>query len=137
MYAPTFEGKEKNNENSVNMNLIFEIQDELENLVSFNSIHGALLFRIDGIMIESVYNSKENLSFLPTITWIKSIITKVGSELRSNLYRIAYSRVDEHIYFYKVGEVGILACILNKFANLGLLAIEMDRIAFKIANLIS
>ena len=115
--------------------IIFNVQDELKNLYSFETIKGVLLFRIDGLLLESFIDISNNLDLLTTVNWIKTIISKVGSELRSNLYRIAYSRQNEHVYFYKVGSAAILACILDKFANLGLLAIEMDRIAFKIAEI--
>jgi predicted regulator of Ras-like GTPase activity (Roadblock/LC7/MglB family) len=123
--------------NKSTSNLIYSIQDELENLFSFETINAVLLFRIDGILLESCIDISKNFELLSTLDWIKTIISKVGSDLKSNLYRIAYSRSNEHVYFYKVGSAAILACVLNKFANLGLLAIEMDRIAFKIADISS
>ncbi|OLS19904.1 MAG: hypothetical protein HeimC3_43430 [Candidatus Heimdallarchaeota archaeon LC_3] len=119
----------------IDLKIIFKIQDELENLFSFDTINGVLLFRIDGILLESYVNFSKTFSLLSTVNWIKTIISKVGTELKSNLYRIAYSRQEEHVYFYKVGSAVILACVLDKFANLGLLAIEMDRIAYKIADI--
>ena len=112
------------------------IVDEMQNLASFKSIFAVLLFRIDGKLIESVYEKENQNGILPTLQWIKSIISKVGFELRKNLHRIAYSKRDNHIYFYKIGSSAILACVLNKYANLGLLAIEMDRISQKIENFI-
>ena len=121
--------------NQVNLKIISNIQDELENLFSFDTINGVFLFRIDGILLESCIDISKNISFLSTVNWIKTIISKVGTELKSNLYRVAYSRENEHVYFYKVGSASILVCILDKFANLGLLAIEMDRIANKIAEI--
>lgn len=121
--------------NQSHHSLIDKIRDELENLYSFETINTVLLFRIDGLLLESFIDITENFDLLNTINWVKTIISKVGSELKSNLYRIAYSRSNEHVYFYKVGSAAILACVLNKFANLGLLAIEMDRIAFKIADI--
>ncbi len=122
-------------EKQIDLKIIFKIQDELENLFSFDTIKGVLLFRIDGILLESYVNFSKNISIFSTMNWIKTIISKVGTELKSNLYRIAYSRRENHVYFYKVGSAAILACVLDKFANLGLLAIEMDRIAFKIAEI--
>jgi predicted regulator of Ras-like GTPase activity (Roadblock/LC7/MglB family) len=116
-------------------NLVNDIQDELENLFSFETIHAVMLFRIDGVLLESCIDFSKDTNLLSTLTWIKAIISKVGTELKSNLYRIAYSRHHEHVYFYKAGTATILVCILSKFANLGLLAIEMDRIAFRIADI--
>jgi predicted regulator of Ras-like GTPase activity (Roadblock/LC7/MglB family) len=116
-------------------NLVNDIQDELENLFSFETIHAVMLFRIDGVLLESCIDFSKGTNLLSTLTWIKTIISKVGTELKSNLYRIAYSRHNEHVYFYKAGTATILVCILSKFANLGLLAIEMDRIAFRIADI--
>ena len=120
-----------------NLGLISSIRDELENLYSFETINAVLLFRIDGLLLESFISIAKNYDLLNTINWIKTIISKVGSELKSNLYRIAYSRSKDHVYFYKVGSAAILVCVLDKFANLGLLAMEMDRIAFKIADISS
>jgi predicted regulator of Ras-like GTPase activity (Roadblock/LC7/MglB family) len=108
---------------------LFHITDELKNLHSFNSIRAVLLFRIDGVIIDSIIDSNDNFNLLNSIKWVKTVIAKVGRELRTALYRIAYSRENEHIYFYKVGSAAILTCILDKFANIGLLSIEMDRIA--------
>ena len=116
--------------------ITFKVNDELENLTSFESIFCAMVFRIDGILVEASIKPTNEIYLLETIHWIKNIISKVGAELRFQLYRIAYSRETEHIYFYKVGNVAILACILGKMANLGLLAIEMDRIASKIKDII-
>lgn len=116
--------------------ILLKIDDELQNLTSFELVKGALLFKIDGQLIQSSFRDTNLNSLINVVSWIKNIIFKVSLELRNQLYRIAYSRENEHIYFYKVGSSAILACILDKFANVGLLSIEMDRIAYKISEIV-
>ena len=116
--------------------ILSKINDEIKNLASFELIKGVFLFKIDGQLVQSSFKDIDVNALVNVVSWIKNIIFKVSLELRNQLYRIAYSRENEHIYFYKVGSSAILACILDKFANVGLLAIEMDRIAYKINELL-
>ena len=47
-----------------------------------------------------------------------------------------YAKENFSVYFYKVGNAGILSVIVDSYANKGLLSIEMDKVATLVKDLI-
>ena len=116
-------------------------EDEIQHLFDFEDVFAVILFRLDGRVLTSLYNTGLSNSVLPVIKWIKSIISKTKEELKRGAKSIKYHRnLDEKIaipvYFYKAGNSSIMVAILNQTANTGLMEIEMSRTAARLGLII-
>ena len=115
--------------------------DEIQHLFDFDDVFAVLLFRLDGRVLNSLYNTGFSNSVLPVIKWIKNIISKTKEELKRGAKSIKYHKnLDEKkaipVYFYKAGNSSIMVAILNQTANTGLMEIEMSRTAARLGIII-
>ena len=115
--------------------------DEIQHLFDLNDVFAAILFRLDGRVLTSLYNTGLSNSILPVIKWISQIILKTKEELKRGAKSIKYHKnVDEKkaipVYFYKAGNSSIIVVILNQTANTGLMEIEMSRTAARLGMVI-
>lgn len=108
---------------------LFDIFDDMENLVSYEEIRGAILYRIDGLLVKSIISGKPSYSLLSLTSWIKNTIARVSKQLDKEVSKVSYTKSPFHIFFYRAGTTGIVACILDENSNTGLLQIEIDRVA--------
>ena len=114
---------------------------EIQHLFDFHDVFAIILFRLDGRVLTSLYNTGLSSSVLPVIKWINSIISKTKEELKHGAKSIKYDKkLDEKIaipvYFYKAGYSSIMVTILNQTANTGLMEIEMSRTAARLGMII-
>ena len=138
MILPT---SEINQEIGYLTNAVYSIHSEIRHLFNFNNVEATLLFRLDGRVLTSHYETESSSTILSIIKWIKDIIYKTKEELRRGARSIKY---DKHIgenntapvYFYCVGNSSILVTILNSRANTGLMEIEMSRTAKRLGMII-
>ncbi len=112
-------------------------EDEIKHLFDFYDVFAVILFRLDGRVLTSLYNTGFSNSVLPVIKWISRIISKTKEELKRGAKSIKYHKnVGEKIaipvYFYKAGNSSIIVAILNQTANTGLMEIEMSRTAARL-----
>jgi len=116
-----------------NLKQRFQVIEELiDDLVTLEGIHGVILFRIDGLVLLTHFSVEVNQNLLEITSWINNIVQKVSLELREDIQGISYAKPEYNVFFYKCGDSGILSCIVDSYANHGLLAIEMDKVAFRI-----
>ncbi len=116
---------------------IASIQTEAKHLFTFQDVKATILFRLDGRVLSSFYETKTSSSLLIVIKWVKDIISKTKEELKHGAKSIKYNKNIEHneslpVYFYRTGNSGILVTILHAKANTGLMEIEMSRTAKRI-----
>lgn len=110
------------------MNFNYGILSELTDLNYLDDVEGSVLFRIDGNVIDSVFNDKQSQDLLRTIQWSKSNVEKVSMEMKNNnLQKVTYELNDFYILFFVVNSVTILTTFANQNANLSLLSIEAKR----------
>ena len=117
------------------MNFIQGISSELNDLIFLEDVEAAILFRIDGNVVESLFNEKYSQELLRTIQWCKANVEKVSLEMRSNnLNKVTYELNDFCVLFFVVNNVTILTTLANQNVNLSLLSIETKRKSQIIAN---
>ena len=110
------------------MNFNYGISSELTDLNYLDDVEGSVLFRIDGNVIDSVFNNNQSQDLLRTIQWSKSNVEKVSMEMKNNnLQKVTYELNDFYILFFVVNSVTILTTFANQNANLSLLSIEAKR----------
>ncbi len=120
---------------------IGSIQSEMRHLFDFQDVYGTLLFRLDGRVITSIYDTESSSSILSILKWVKSIISKTKLELKHGAKSIKYDRQLREqetipVYFYRTGNSSILVVMLNSRANTGLMEIEMSRTAKRLGLII-
>jgi hypothetical protein len=116
-------------------------EDEIQHLFEFVDVFAVILFRLDGQVLTSLYNTGFSKTILPVIKWINSIISKTKEELKRGAKSIKYHKqLDEKnaipVYFYKAGNSSIVVTILNQTANTGFMEIEMSRTATRLGRII-
>jgi len=109
-----------------------EVKRLIANLATLEGIYGVILFRIDALLLHLNISTKLDQKLLKLIVWLKNIILKVSKELQESIEGISYTKEEFSVYFYKVGNAGILSIIVDSYANKGLLSIEMDKHALMI-----
>jgi predicted regulator of Ras-like GTPase activity (Roadblock/LC7/MglB family) len=110
------------------MNFDIGISSELTDLNYLEDVEGSVLFRIDGNVIDSVFNDNQSQDLLRTIQWSKSNVEKVSMEMKNNnLQKVTYELNDFYILFFVVNSVTVLTTFANQNANLSLLSIEAKR----------
>ncbi len=110
------------------MNFNYGISSELKDLNYLDDVEGSVLFRIDGNVIDSVFNDNQSQDLLRTIQWSKSNVEKVSMEMKNNnLQKVTYELNDFYILFFVVNRVTVLTTFANQNANLSLLSIEAKR----------
>ena len=120
---------------------IASIQVEAKHLFTFHDVNATILFRLDGRVITSFYDTETSNSILSVIKWVKDIISKTKEELKRGARSIKYNKqIDNNealpVYFYRTGNSGILVAILHSRANTGLMEIEMSRTARRLGLII-
>jgi predicted regulator of Ras-like GTPase activity (Roadblock/LC7/MglB family) len=108
----------------------------MANLASIDGVHGAVLYRIDGLVIHTVFSSSVCYELLDLALWMKKTVSRVSEELVGDVSKLVYDRSPYTIPFYRVGRTAILAGITDENANSGLLEIELDRISRSLAEAI-
>lgn len=115
------------------MSSIARVKSELENLLELEDVEAAVLFRIDGSIIESSFDDKYMNKKIRLLQWCKDNIPRVAEEMRgNNLQKVTYELSDTCILFFAIGRIGILTTLANSLANLSLLAVETKRKAITI-----
>lgn len=119
---------------------ISSIQEEIVHLFKFGDVLGTLLFRLDGRVITSLYETESSF-ILSILKWVNNIISKTKLELRHGAKSIKYDRQlggkeSIPVYFYRTGRSSILVTILTSRANTGLMEIEMSRTAKRLGLII-
>ncbi len=112
--------------------LISLIVEELDYLVNFEDVHAVILFRLDGKVLESRYETGTSQDLLIVTSWVKNIISKTTEELRRGSRSVKYEKEISikktiTVYFYRAGNSSILVTFLRARANTGLMEIEMNR----------
>ncbi|MHA1993796.1 MAG: hypothetical protein ACW97Z_04595 [Candidatus Hodarchaeales archaeon] len=120
---------------------ISSIQTEANHLFTFRDVKATILFRLDGRVISSFYDTETSNLILSVIKWVKEIISKTKEELRYGARSIKYNKqINQNeaipVYFYRTGNSGILVAILHSRANTGLMEIEMSRTAKRLGLII-
>ena len=110
------------------MNSVKGIYSELKDLTHLDEVEAAVLFRIDGNVVDSSFKEEYSNPLLRTIQWCKSNVDKVSLEMQSNnLKKVTYELNEFCVIFYVVNNITILTTIASKDANLSLLSIESKR----------
>ncbi|MHA2334174.1 MAG: hypothetical protein ACXAEU_19255 [Candidatus Hodarchaeales archaeon] len=114
------------------------IREAMLDIMSFEDINATILYRIDGTVIKAEMLQKMPAYLIHLLAWIKTVITKVSKELSTDIEKISYVKGSGEkqylIIFYKVGNTGILATVIDAFSNTALLSIEIERLARVIQN---
>ena len=123
-------------------NAIYSIHSEISHLFAFNDVQATLLFRLDGRVLTSQYETESSSTVLSIIKWIKEIIYKTKEELRRGARSIKYDKnIGDNktipVYFFLAGSSSILVTILSPSANTGLMEIEMSRTAKRLGMVIN
>lgn len=108
----------------------------INDLAYLEGIYSVMLFRIDALLIHLKISTDFTQELIEIIIWLKNIIEKVSVELQEDIEGISYAKENFSVYFYKVGNAGILSVIVDSYANKGLLSIEMDKVASLLKDLI-
>ncbi len=113
---------------------IISIDKELTHLADFNDVQAAILFRLDGQVLEARYCNEASQDLLNVISWVKNIITKTMEELQRGSRSVKYDKVINEkestpVFFYCAGRTSIVVTVLTSVANTGLMEIEMSRSA--------
>ena len=105
-----------------------EMSSILQDIVNLEDVKGAILFRIDGSVIDSAYKEQYNQEVLYTLQWCKGNIEKISTEMqKSSLKKVIYELNYFSILFSIANEITILATIFTKQGNLSLISIEAQR----------
>ena len=117
-------------------NRFLNIHQSMLDIMSFEDIWATILYRIDGTVIKAELTTEIPSFLLYLLGWIKNVITKVSNELSTDIDKITYTKNAGNqqflIIFYKIGNTGILATIVDAFTNSALLSIEIERLTRKI-----
>jgi predicted regulator of Ras-like GTPase activity (Roadblock/LC7/MglB family) len=121
--------------------VITSISNELEHLARFVDVHAVMLFRLDGKVLESRYETENSQDLLIVTSWVKNIILKTMEELKRGSRSVKYDKEispgkNIPVYFYRAGNSGILVTFLTSRANLGLMEIEMSRSSKRLGKII-
>ncbi len=104
------------------------IHSELNDLINVEDVQGAVLFRIDGTVIDSAFNDEYTKKIMRLVQWSKKNVSIVSSEMRmNNLHKATYELEDGCIIFFTVDMATILTIIAKYNANLSLLSVESKR----------
>lgn len=104
------------------------ISSELMDLIDLEDVEAAILFRIDGNVVESYFGDKYSQGLLRTIQWCKANVEKVSLEMKTNnLNKVTYELNDFCVMFFVVNKVSILTAVATENINLSLLSIESKR----------
>ena len=104
------------------------ISSELMDLLDLEDVEAAILFRIDGNVVESYFGEKYSQGLLRTIQWCKANVEKVSLEMKTNnLNKVTYELNDYCVMFFVVNNVSILTAVATENINLSLLSIEAKR----------
>jgi predicted regulator of Ras-like GTPase activity (Roadblock/LC7/MglB family) len=122
-------------------NAIISIGLETTHLFNFEDVLAIILFRLDGRVLKSHYNTDVSNSVLSILKWISDIISKSKVEIQRGAKSIKYDKQVSGnksipVYFYRAGYSSILVAILNERANTGLMEIEMSRTAKRLGLII-
>lgn len=110
------------------MSFNYGISSELTDLNYLEDVEGSVLFRIDGNVIDAIFNNNQSQDLLRTIQWSKSNVEKVSMEMKNNnLQKVTYELNDFYVLFFVVNRVTVLTTFANQNANLSLLSIEAKR----------
>ena len=110
------------------MSSIQGISSELMDLIDLEDVEAAILFRIDGDVVESYFSDKYSQGLLRTIQWCKANVEKVSLEMKTNnLNKVTYELNDFCAMFFVVNKVTILTAVATKNINHSLLSIESKR----------
>ena len=114
--------------------VIASIGEELGHLAEFDDVQAVLLFRVDGRVLESLYQEEVSETVLIVVSWVRNIISKTTEELQRGSRSVKYDkeinpRLRIPVYFDLVGRSSILVTLLDSKANSGLMEIEMSRTA--------
>ncbi len=120
---------------------IYSIHNEIHHLFTFNDVQATILFRLDGRVLASQYETESSTAILSIIKWIKDIISKTKEELKRGARSIKYDKriginTTIPVYFFRVGKSSILVTILTPRANTGLMEIEISRTAKRLGLII-
>ncbi|MFW9997548.1 MAG: hypothetical protein ACFFD4_36245 [Candidatus Odinarchaeota archaeon] len=111
----------------------WNIREAMLDIMGFEDVSATILYRIDGTVIKAEMVPNIPAHMLNLLGWMKTIITKVSKELSTDIEKISYikgSGEDQYlIIFYKIGNTGILASVVDAFSNTALLSIEIERLA--------
>lgn len=111
------------------------INSELQDLTHLDEVEAAILFRIDGDVVDSSFKEEYSHNLLRTIKWCKANVDKVSIEMKSNnLKKVTYELNEFCVIFYVVNNISILTTISRINANLSLLSIESKRKALLISS---
>ncbi|MHA2298063.1 MAG: hypothetical protein ACXAEU_05250 [Candidatus Hodarchaeales archaeon] len=109
------------------------IREAMHDIMAFEDVNATILYRIDGTVIKAEMVPRIPAYLLHLLGWMKNIITKVSSELSTDIEKISYVKGSGDkqylIIFYKIGNTGILASVVDAFSNTALLSIEIERLA--------
>ncbi len=104
------------------------ISSELSDLIHLDDVEAAILFRIDGNVINSAFKEQYSNDILRTIQWCKANVEKVSLEMQTNnLAKVTYELNNFCVLFSVVNNVTILTTLAIGTANLSLLSIETKR----------
>lgn len=110
------------------MNSATGISSELSDLIHLDDVEAAILFRIDGNVINSAFKEQHSNDILRTIQWCKANVEKVSLEMKTNnLAKVTYELNNFCVLFSVVNNVTILTTLATGTANLSLLSIETKR----------
>ncbi|MFX1515008.1 MAG: hypothetical protein ACFFC6_01780 [Promethearchaeota archaeon] len=114
--------------------VIASIGEELRHLAEFDDVQAVLLFRVDGRVLESLYQEELSETVLIVVGWVRNIISKTTEELQRGSRSVKYDKeinpkLRIPVYFYLAGRSSILVTLLDSKANSGLMEIEMSRTA--------
>ena len=72
-------------------------EDEIQHLFDFYDVFAVILFRLDGRVLTSLYNTGLSNSVLPVIKWISNIVSKTKEELKRGAKSIKYHKQEQSL----------------------------------------
>ena len=72
--------------------IVASINQELEHLTKFVDVHAVMLFRLDGKVLESRYETENSQDLLIVTSWVKNIIMKTMEELKRGSKSVKYDK---------------------------------------------
>lgn len=111
------------------------VTSELIDLIDLDEVEAAVLFRIDGNVIDSSFRENYSQEMLRTVQWSKANVEKVSLEMKNNnLQKVTYELNNFYVLFSIVNKVTILTTLATQNVNLSLLSIEAKRKSQIISN---
>ena len=110
---------------------------KLLDLISLEDVLAAIIFRIDGEVLQIVQkeNTQYNTLFSTVLNWCKENIKQVSIEMRNNnLAKVTYELNNTTVLFFVINSISILTIVGVKNANLSLLSIEAKRKALSLSS---